>query len=72
MPAAAQKEIFNSILEETVSEDCSYEVLQTVHEQLSSMITEHKERKEEAPLVISKKMCIRDRPHQFALTSSDI
>ena len=52
MPAAAQKEIFNSILEETVSEDCSYEVLQTVHEQLSSMITEHKERKE---------MCIRDR-----------
>lgn len=54
MPAAAQKEIFNSILEETVSEDCSYEVLQTVHEQLSSMITEHKERKEEAPLVISK------------------
>lgn len=47
MPAAAQKEIFNSILEETVSEDCSYEVLQTVHEQLSSMITEHKERKEE-------------------------
>lgn len=54
MPAAAQKEIFNSILEETVSEDCSYDVLQTVHEQLSSIITEHKESKEETPLVISK------------------
>ena len=54
MPAAIQKETFDSILEDTVSEDCSYEVVQAVHEQLSGMIEEHKANKEE-PLVISKR-----------------
>lgn len=55
MPAAAQKEIFNSILQETVSEECSYDVMQNVHEQITGMITEHKVNKEEEPLVISKR-----------------
>ncbi len=55
MPAAAQKEVFNAILEQAVSEDCSYEVIQNVHEQISAMITEHKENKQEEPLVISKR-----------------
>ncbi|HEX2985715.1 MAG TPA: DUF4317 domain-containing protein [Caproiciproducens sp.] len=55
MPAAAQKEIFQSILGDTVADDCSFEVIQTVHEQLSEMIEEHKTNKEENPLVISKK-----------------
>lgn len=53
MPAAAQKETFQSILS-AVAEDCSFEVVQTVHEQLSGMIEEHKSKKEEAPPVISK------------------
>lgn len=53
MPADQQHETFNAILEETVSEDCNFEVVQTVHEQLSSMIAEHKEHKDAEPLKIS-------------------
>lgn len=55
MPAAAQKEAFQSILGDTVADDCSLEVIQAVHEQLSGMIEEHKTNKEEEPLLISKK-----------------
>lgn len=54
MPAAAQKETFQSILSDTIAEDCSMEVVQTVHGRLSDMIEEHKENKEEEPLVISR------------------
>lgn len=55
MPAAAQKETFQSILGDTVADDCSFEVVQAVHGQLSEMIEEHKANKEDDPLVISKK-----------------
>lgn len=54
MPAEEQKETFQSVLGETIADDCSLEVVQTVQEQLSGMIEEHKANKEEAPLVISK------------------
>ncbi|MDF1494011.1 DUF4317 domain-containing protein [Caproiciproducens sp. CPB-2] len=55
MPAAAQKETFQAILEDTVAEDCSFDVVQAVQEQLSEMIEEHKNNKEEEPLAVSKK-----------------
>lgn len=55
MPAETQKEIFNSILEEAVSEECSFDVVQTVHSQISAMVEEHKANKEEEPLVLSKR-----------------
>ena len=55
MPAAVQKETFQSILGDAIAEDCNFDVVQMVHEQLSEMIEEHKANKEEAPLVISKK-----------------
>lgn len=54
MPAAAQKETFQAILSDTLEEECSYEVVQAVHEQLYGLIEEHKANKEEEPLVISK------------------
>lgn len=54
MPAVAQKETFQSVLAETLAEDCSYEVVQAVHEQLCGMIEEHKANKEAEPLVVSK------------------
>lgn len=54
MPAAEQKETFQAILENTLADDCSYEVVQAVHEQLTGMIEEHKANKESEPLVISK------------------
>jgi hypothetical protein len=54
MPAAAQKEIFQSILADTLAEECSYENVQAVHERLSEIIEEHKTNKDDEPLVISK------------------
>lgn len=55
MAAETQKEVFNSILEESVSEKCSYDVMQTVHEQISAMVLEHKASKEDEPLALSKR-----------------
>ena len=54
MPAAAQKETFQSILGDTLEEECSYEVVQTVHDELCGLIAAHKESRVEEPLVISK------------------
>lgn len=54
MSAAAQKEVFQSIVTDTFAGECSYENVQTIHEQLSEMIEEHKTNKDDEPLVISK------------------
>jgi len=54
MAPAAQKETFQAILGDTLAEDCSLEVVQAVHEQLATLIEEHKANKEPEPLVISK------------------
>lgn len=54
MPAAAQKETFQSVLGGSLEDDCSMAVVQAVHAQLSGMIQEHKESREKEPLVISK------------------
>lgn len=54
MPAAVQMETFQSILGEALAEDCNYEVVHAVHDQLCGMIEEHKAAKEEEPLVVSK------------------
>ncbi|MGI5896407.1 MAG: DUF4317 domain-containing protein [Oscillospiraceae bacterium] len=55
MPAADQKETFEAILETTLERDCSYDVVQTVHEQLYELIEEHKANKEAEPPVVSKR-----------------
>ena len=54
MPAAVQKETFQTILGDTLAEDSSYQVVQTVHGQLREMIEEHKVNHEETPLTISR------------------
>ncbi|HAN44790.1 MAG TPA: hypothetical protein DCP97_05300 [Ruminococcaceae bacterium] len=54
IPAAAQKQAFEAMLEETVAEDCSLEVVQAVHSQLAELIETHKANKEKEPLAISK------------------
>lgn len=59
MPAAAQKETFEAILGDTVADDCSLQVVQTVHEQLADLIAEHKANKVREPLVVSKQT-VRD------------
>ncbi len=54
MPAAEQKEVFQTVLADTLREDCSLEVVQAVQEQLRGIIEEHKANKEEQPPLISK------------------
>ncbi len=54
MPAALQKETFDSILGETLAENCSFAVVQTVHDQFCEMIEHHRVNQAEEPLVISK------------------
>jgi len=54
MPAAVQKETFQAVLEDTLAEDCSYEVVQAVHGQIRERIAAHKENKVEEPLSFSK------------------
>lgn len=54
MPAEEQKETFGAILEDTLSEECSYEVVQAVHGQLCEMMETHKVNKEVEPLLITK------------------
>lgn len=53
LSAGSQKETFQTIIEETLGEDCEYEVVKSIHENLAEMIEEHKEIPE--PLTLDKK-----------------
>jgi hypothetical protein len=55
MPAAEQREVFQAVLEDTLDEDLSLEVVQTVHEQLRDMIQERDKDKTAEPLTISRR-----------------
>ena len=55
MPAAEQKETFQALLEDAIGDDLSYDVVQTVHEQIRSMIEEQKSDKEAEAPVVSKR-----------------
>lgn len=59
MPPTAQKQTFQSLLSETLSEDCDLDVVQTVRRRLCEMITFHKESKLPEPLVVSKSAVTR-------------
>ncbi len=59
MPPAAQKQTFQSLLSETLSEDCDLEVVQTVRSRLCEMIAFHKESKIPEPLAVSKSAVTR-------------
>lgn len=59
MPAEAQKETFDAILTEALGEECSCQVVQSVQEQLCSMIAEHKESGEPQPLLLDKHAAAR-------------
>ena len=54
LPAAEQKEIFQTILAETLADDCSYTLVQAVHDQFCDLIDEHAESRDEEPLALSK------------------
>ena len=55
MPAEAQKESFQAVLEDALDEDLSFGVVQTVHERLRDMIEENDQDKAAGPLVVSKR-----------------
>ena len=54
MPALQQRETFQGILEDALEEECSYELVQSVHEQLSEKIKEQQADKEAEPLKVSR------------------
>jgi xanthine/CO dehydrogenase XdhC/CoxF family maturation factor len=55
MPAAEQREAFQAVLEDALEDDLSFEVVQTVHEQLRDMIETHDQDKAAEPLVVSRR-----------------
>ena len=54
MSAAEQKEGFGCCLKDTLAEECDFEVVKTVHEQITELMEEHKNAKDEEPLALSK------------------
>ena len=55
MPAETQKEVFQSILSESLADECSYDVVRSMHGQLCEMIADHEaDKTENEPLVISR------------------
>ena len=55
MPAQEQKATFQAMLQESLGEECSMEVIQAVHEQVSAMIDEQKANKHAEPLRLNRK-----------------
>lgn len=53
-PAAEQKKSFEALLTTALDKECSYEVVQTVHDELRQCIELHKESKAAEPLLVSK------------------
>ena len=53
-PAAQQKQTFEALLTTSLGEECSLDVVQTVHDQICQRIEMHKEAKVPEPLLISK------------------
>ncbi len=53
-PAAEQKKSFEALLTTSLGEECSMDVMQTVHEQLCQRIELHRESKIPEPLMVSK------------------
>ena len=55
MPAAEQREVFQSVLEEALDEDLSLDVVQTVHDALRERLEENDRDKTAEPLEISRR-----------------
>ena len=54
MPPVVQKATFNECLAATLEDECSFEVIRSVHNQIAEMVESHKESKDPEPLVITK------------------
>lgn len=72
-PASEQKLGFDTVLSNALEDECSMEVVQAVHEQLSNLIDMHKESKIPEPLMIHREIvedvlddCGVSEPHREA------
>ena len=54
MPAKEQEEVFQAILQDTLEEECSLDVVQAVHETVRGMIAEQKADKTAEPLQLTR------------------
>ena len=54
MPSSEQAETFRALLEDSLEEECSYDIVQSIHEQLSERIKEQQTDKEAEPLRLSR------------------
>ena len=54
MPPKAQKAAFDACLCDSLSEECSYDVIRSVHNQISEIVKAHKESRDPEPLTITK------------------
>ena len=54
LPPKAQKLTFDECLENALSEDCTLDVIRSVHAQVEEMIEAHKESRDPEPLTVSK------------------
>lgn len=80
MSPQEQQNVFTSALTETLEKDCSYDVVQAVHEQLRGRIQEHKESRDPEPLTLSVRevgtcspaaACRRRRWRPFRTSAAD-
>ena len=70
-PAAEQKKSFEALLTTSLDDECSLEVVQTVHEQIRQCIDLHKESKVADPLLISKEQ-VKDALHTCGVSEAHI
>lgn len=54
MPPKLQKDAFSDCLSEALGEECSFEVVRSVHAQVAEMVEAHKESKSDEPLLLTK------------------
>lgn len=55
MPAAVQKETFGTLLEDVIAEDCSYDVIRTMHGEICEKIEEYRANSIDSEPLIMKK-----------------
>lgn len=54
MPAAEQRETFNSLLNGVTNDENNLEIIKNIQDEIGKMITEHKESREREPLAVSR------------------
>ena len=55
MSGAEQKQSFDNCLKETLTDECDFNLVRSVHDQIAEMVQEHKAQKQQEPLKLSKK-----------------